>query len=298
MGTEKVRDVSRTSRSKIWSKLLSLINNLYLILKFTANNTGSEYGISHLQKLKLARRIIQNIKKTSSLTSWQQNILLIEEIIGLPKSLKGDVVECGCYEGASTANLSLACALTNRRLIVCDSFEGLPKPKDDEKYEINAGSIGDYYIWEEGEFSTVGGLDTVKRNVSKFGNIKVCQFVKGYFEDTLKDIDSESIVLVFEDADVRTSVEDCLRHLWPKLQEGCKFFSHEPWSVNVVSLFFDKKWWQDNLKAEPPGFDGSGRGIIAGLSYSMVGYAKKFDAESIKKHGKKKVHLGSKGFET
>ena len=297
MGVSRVRNTLNWLLSFCLSRLYSLPSNLYLILKFIANNIGREYGINHLQKLRLARRIIKNNEKIKSLTSWQQHVLLVEEIFRLPKSLKGDVVECGCYEGASSVNLSLACALTNRRLIVCDSFEGLPKPKDDEKYEINAGSSADYYIWEEGEFSIEGGLDTVKKNVSKFGNIKVCQFVKGYFEDTLKDIDSESIVLVFEDADVRSSVEDCLRYLWPKLQEGCKFYSHEPWSVNVVSLFFDKKWWQDNLKAEPPGFDGSGRGILAGLSYSMVGYAKKFDAEKIKKHGKKKVHLGSKGFE-
>lgn len=286
------------SRSKLWSRLASCVHDFYVLLKFVANSAGREYGITHLQKTNLARRIIQNNKRIKSFSTWQQHLVLVEEILRVPKPLEGDVVECGCYGGASTANLSLACALTNRRLIVCDSFEGLPKPKDSEKYEINAGSIDDYYIWEEGEFSIEGGLATVKKNVSKFGNIEVCQFVKGYFEDTLKDIDSESIVLVFEDADIRSSVEHCLRYLWPKLQEGCKFYSHEPWSINVVSLFFDKKWWQDNLKTDPPGFDGSGRGIIAGLSYSMVGYAKKFNAELIKERGKKKVHMGSKGFST
>lgn len=297
MSISRVRHKLNSLLNSYLSRLFRFLSSLYFLLKFIANSAGREYGISHLQKLKLARRIIQNNKKIKSLTSWQQHVLLVEEIFRVPKSLKGQVVECGCYEGASTVNLSLTCALTNRRLIVCDSFEGLPKPKDSEKYEINAGSIDDYYLWEEGEFSTEGGLDAVKKNVSKFGNIQVCQFVKGYFKDTLKDIDSESIVLVFEDADMRSSVEDCLRYLWPKLQEGCKFYSHEPWSINIVSLFFDKEWWQDNLKIDPPGFDGSGRGIIAGLGYSNIGYAKKFDAEKIKERGKKKVHLGSKGFE-
>jgi len=278
-------------------KFFSWLSNTYFFLKFAANNSGREYGISHLKKLWLARIIIRNTRKTKSLTSWQQNILLVEEIFRVPRSLKGEVVECGCYEGACTVNLSLACALTDRNLIVCDSFEGLPKPKDSEKYEINAGSRDDYYIWEEGEFSSKGGLATVQQNVSKYGNIEVCRFVKGYFKDTLKNLDSDSIVFIFEDADVQSSVEDCLLFLWPKLQEGCKFYSHEPWSVNVVSIFFNKQWWQDNLKTDPPGFDGSGRGIIAGFSYSNVGYAKKFDAESIKKQGKKKIHAGSKGFE-
>jgi len=272
----------------------NLSNSYFLMLMFIANSAGTQYGISRMQKLDLVRKVRKNTKIIKSLSSWQQHLLLIEEIFQVPKSLGGDVIECGCYEGASTANLSLACALTNRKLIVCDSFEGLPKPRDDEKYVIHADST-DYYVWEEGEFSA--NLDNVKRNVERFGNINVCQFVKGYFADTLKNINTDAIVLVFEDADMASSVEDCLRYLWPRLQEGCKFYSHEPWSIDVVSLFYDKKWWWDNLKMKPPGFWGSGYGTATGRSYSMLGYSKKFNAESIKKSGKKVVHLGSKGFE-
>lgn len=267
-------------------------DNLFIIFNFVATKVGREYGITRLQKLKLARRIIKNHRKTKSLTTWQQHLLLVEEIFRVPKSLKGDIVECGCYSGASTVNLSLACALTNRRLIVCDSFEGLPTPKDDEKYEVRPHSI-DYYVWEEGDFSSEGGLDTVKKNIEKFGNIEVCQFVKGYYKDTLKKINTDSIVLIFEDCDLPSSVEDCLLYLWPKIQEGCKFYCHEPWSFNVVSLFYDKKWWKNNLNMPPPGFYGSGFGI---KPYSNIGYAIKHDVEKIKKCGKKLVHLGSKGF--
>ena len=39
---------------------------------------------------------------------------------------EGVVVECGCYLGGSTANLSLICQAVGRELIVYDSFEGLP----------------------------------------------------------------------------------------------------------------------------------------------------------------------------
>jgi O-methyltransferase len=276
----------------------NLFSNSSLILKFITGKSGKDYGIGSLQKLRLARKIISNTRKTKSLTSWQQNLIFADEILSVPKSLKGDVVECGCYEGASTVNLSLACALTSRKLFVCDSFEGLPEPGESEKYEVNAGSRDEIYIWEKGEFSSEGGLETVKKNVSTYGNIGVCEFVKGYFKDTLKDIKSDSIVFIFEDADVKSSVADCLLYLWPRLQDGCKFYSHEPWSVNVVSLFFDEKWWGENFKTMPPGFDGSGRGIIAGHAYSNIGYAKKFNAEEIKKHGKKKMHEGSKGFDS
>jgi len=259
------------------------------------NKAGKEYGIGHLQKFKLARRVMQNNKKIKSLTRWQQQLLLIGEILAVPKSLKGDVVECGCFSGATTVSLSLACALTNRRLFACDSFEGLPTPREDEKYAIVRDS-NIYYYWQRGEYASEGGLDGVKKNIREFGNIKVCQFVKGYFCDTLKDINTDSIVLVFEDADMVSSVEDCLRHLWPKLQEGCKFYCHEPGYFDVVALFFDKHWWKKNLKTNPPGFFGSGYGVID-LEYGIVGgigYAKKLSRGKIIKNGKRAVHLGTK----
>ena len=261
-------------------RLINVIRKLLIVLKFVASKAGKEYGVSHLHKMKLARRIIQNNKKVKSLSSWEQHLLLSETILKTPKSLEGDVVECGCYNGASTVNLSLACKLTNRKLIVCDSFGGLSKPKDDEKYEIGP-VFNNYLIYEEGDYSSEGGLEGVKKNVEMFGNIEVCQFVRGYFKDTLKDLKTNSIVLIFEDVDLASSVEDCVRSLWPKLQENCRFYSHEPWSINIVSLFYDKKWWKDNLNTHPPGFYGSGNGVIFGL-----GYAKKFDAQKIKEQGK------------
>jgi hypothetical protein len=285
----------KMSASKLLRTLYGFFSYSYCLI-FIANKAGKEYGISHLKKLKIATRIIRNHNKSNALTTWQQHLLLVEEILRVPKSLKGDIVECGCYDGASTVNLSLACALTNRRLIVCDSFEGLPSPRDDEKYAIHSHS-DNYYIWEEGEFSSQGGLDAVRRNIEKFGSIEVCTFVKGYFKDTLKDIITDSIVLVFEDADLASSVEDCLRYLWPKLQNDSKFYCHEPWSVDVVSLFYDKKWWMDNLKTLPPGFYGSGQGVMMDLRYYHgIGYAKKIDVEKIKQQGKKKIHAGSSGF--
>lgn len=269
---------------------------LSTMLKFIINRSGKEYGIRCLRKLKITMKIIHNYIKVKSLATLQQHFILTEEVFKVPKSLKGEIVECGCYNGSTTVTLSLACALTNRRLVVCDSFEGLPSPRDDEKYEIQADSA-DYYLWEQGEFNSEGGLQGVKETVKKYGNIELCQFIKGYFKDTLRNLSVDSIVFVFEDADIASSVEDCLRYLWPKLQEGCKFYSHEPWSINVVSLFYDKKWWKENLNMHPPGFYGSGYGIVVSGRYSNIGYAKKFDVEKIKKHGKKILQLGSKGFE-
>ena len=134
--------------------------------------------------------------------------------------------------------------------------------------------------YREGDLSSKGGVDGVRANVARYGAVDCCTFVKGFFADTLDGIDTDSVVLVFEDADLRSSTEDCVRALWPKLRDGCKFYCHEPFSTQVVSLFYDHDWWKDNLQTTPPGFFGSGSGIIEIILPSGLGFAQKFDAAS------------------
>jgi O-methyltransferase len=282
--------------TRLFNKLFRIFSYLYCLI-FIINNSGREYGIGHFKKLRVVIRVLRSYQKYNPLSTWQQHLLLVEEIFNIPKSLEGDIVECGCFDGSSTIPLSIACGMTNRRLFVCDSFEGIPAPQEDEQYTIHMAAIN-YYKWEEGEFSSHGGLDVVKKNVEKSGNIEACVFVQGYFKDTLKDIDTDSIVLVFEDADLVSSVEDCLRYLWPRMQMECKFYCHEPWSIDVISLFYNKTWWHANLKTIPPGFYGSGRGVMVNSRYYPgIGYSKKFDPGKILRERKKRVHIGSRGFE-
>jgi hypothetical protein len=228
------------------------------------------------------------------LSSPAQHLMLIEAVLSVPGSVEGVVVECGCYNGASAVSLSLACALTGRTLVICDSFAGLPRPEPDEAFEV-VPEWEDYYHWREGEFRSEQGLDGVRRNVERFGDASVCRFVEGYFRDTLPRIDVDRIALIFEDADLKSSVEDCLRYLWPKLQDGGRFYCHEPWSVHVVSLFYDRAWWERNLGVPPPGFQGSGRGIVKAGHHTNVGYAVKTDATRVLASGRRRLHPGSRG---
>ena len=56
------------------------------------------------------------------------------KLLEIPPEVEGVVVECGCYLGGSTANLSLVCEIVGRELMVYDSFEGLPDPDPRDKY--------------------------------------------------------------------------------------------------------------------------------------------------------------------
>jgi hypothetical protein len=172
-----------------------------------------------------------------------------------------------------------------RRLFVCDSFEGIPEPRADEKYEISTIHEGCYYRLEKGDSSTRGGLDSVRRTLERYGAIGVCTFVKGYFKDTLETLETDSLVLIYEDAVIRSSVEDCVRYLWPKLQDGCFFFCQNPDSMKIVGLFFDEQWWKDNLNATPPGFFGSGYGQRMALGNIFLGCSRKIDPKKILEEG-------------
>jgi hypothetical protein len=264
----------------------------YYYTTFVLNTVGNQHGLLKRQKFDLFRKIRKNVDSTPGGTDFEQHLLLAEELLKLPKELEGDVVECGSWRGTSAASMSLVCKLIGRQLYVCDSFEGLPEPRtEEERYDIHAHSKESYYVWEKGEYGA--DLDTVKQTIMKFGDISVCHFVKGYFEDSLKNIEVKSIVAVFEDADLASSVEDCLRYLWPKMSEGARFYSNEPWSEHVVALFYNKNWWKETFNSHIPGFYGSGGGILAGLEYSGIGYTEKFDAEKLKRIGKKRVTDGS-----
>ncbi len=256
-----------------------------LLIRFVLSSSGREFGVSRFQKLRMAFRVMRNNWKLMPLSTTRQHLIMMEQILKLPKSAPGDVVECGCYNGASTANLSMACSATKRRLFVCDSFEGLPAPRDEEQIAIVNQSS--YKKWSKGQYDSEGGLEGVKNRIDRFGNGRVCHFIKGYFEDTLKSLPTDSIVLVFEDADLPSSVEQCLRHLWPKLREGCRFYSHEPWSVEVVSLFYDKSFWEENFGLSPPGFEGAtAGGSRQQLLHASLGYAEKWNARRIVHHGR------------
>ena len=59
----------------------------------------------------------------------------VTTILKLPKTTEGCIVECGCYKGSSTAKFSLAAKYSGRKLVVFDSFEGIPE--NDERHGKN-----------------------------------------------------------------------------------------------------------------------------------------------------------------
>jgi O-methyltransferase len=283
------RAARRQCRYRWSQRIARMIFYAYFVL----SRTGWQYGVRRRDKWKLFRRALKNQRYFKSLSTPVQQLWLCHELFKVSVRKRGDVAECGCYDGASTAILSVACKLVGRKLYVCDSFEGLPEPEADEKITIRTGKS--FYDWKSGEFASPGGLTGVRERVQQFGAIESCTFVQGFFCDTLPDLPTDSLVLVFEDADLKSSVVDCVKYLWPRLRFGCKFFSHEPWSIDVVSLFFDHAFWKSTFGTPPPGFYGGDMGGIRSLLvYFKMGFAVKRDFNKIVASGERVTISGSR----
>lgn len=186
---------------------------------------------------------------------------IVEEIIELPPDLPGVVVECGAFLGGSTAKLSNAVALTQRKLIVCDSFEGLPDVSEENHTDLKPD-------FKKGEYQ--GRLEVVKRNVEKYGKIESVEFVQGWYEETLGQLKDVPIVCGFWDVDLIESFKTCIVALWGNIARGSKIFLHDIDRPPVVEVFTNPAWWRQSLGIEPPQLVGAYKGLDK-LS-SLIGF--------------------------
>ncbi len=273
-------------RMPIVTSVLSPENiwNAALSDDFISKNYGEEYGLTRNDRAALLKQFQRNVESIESGTTAMVHTLLAKEILSIPSSIQGTVVECGCWKGASTASLSLVCNIVGRRLLVCDSFEGLP---DDSMQVHTAPHAGIYGYYQKGMYT--GRIDEVQGNIRKYGVFEVCDFVQGFYSDSLKKL-TQPIAFAFIDVDLVSSIQDCLRYLWPLLVEGGAFYTDDAGDLACVNVFFDERWWQENLQTRAPGYIGSGCGLPFNPRFSSLGYIRKLSQFDPKLYQKAK-HL-------
>lgn len=196
-----------------------------------------------------------NNLRISSGTSYKSHLAMALKILETAPDVPGDLIECGTWKGVSAANLSLVCKIVGRKLWVYDSFEGLP-----------AGEVGDREAkhYNKGDFC--GTLEEVKLNIKRYGAIECCEFVKGWFSDTLPDLD-RPVLLAFIDVDLEASLETCVRYIWPNLVDTGYVFIDEFGQTDYCALFYSEKYWQQYFDRTPPGLIGAGIGLALGEYY-------------------------------
>lgn len=237
--------------SKTIEQIVKILQALVFIL-FGSRQVGCTTRAKVVLRISKARRKNQGL----SSSTFGEQLVLAGAILNIPPDKQGFVAEFGCYKGISTVALSIAAKYAGRRVVVFDSFEGLPEPKETVQQIISGAEIN----YPKGAYA--GTLEEVRSVVSQYGEVEQVEFVRGFFCDTLTGRPpGEKYVLIFEDADLVESVRDILKHAWPRLQDGCIFFCHEALDLEVAKLFFDDAYWLRLHGQRAPGLAGVGMGL-------------------------------------
>jgi hypothetical protein len=135
----------------------------------------------------------------------------------LKDKVPGDLIETGVWRGGACIFMRGILAVngvTDRKVYVADSFEGLPKP-DAEKYPEDAG---DTHF--EHDYLAVSQED-VQANFRLYGLLDdQVVFLKGWFKDTLPQLSVSQFAVIRLDGDLYESTMDGLNNLYHKLSPG------------------------------------------------------------------------------
>lgn len=175
-----------------------------------------------------------------------------DQILRRPQ-VPGVLVEAGAFKGISAAKTSHVAVMTGRRLVVFDSFEGLPDNDEPHVRSTQGFSIEGWF--EGGKYA--GSLEEVIGNVARFGRPDVVAYVKGWFEDTMPSF-TEQIAAAYIDVDLASSTRTCIRYLWPLLSPGGVIVSQDGDFPLVIDVLRDVEFWRSEVGCEPPPMTGIG----------------------------------------
>jgi O-methyltransferase len=164
-----------------------------------------------------------------SMTSWERLYNLYTVIRYIVKAkIPGDFVECGVWRGGSmmmAALTLLALGRTDRRLLLFDTFEGLPKP--DEMVDVDVWGNRGIDAWrphrktDQSSAWAYASLEEVRANMGSVGYpMDQVFFFKGMVEETLPAEAPDTIAMLRLDTDWYSSTRHELQHLYPQLSRN------------------------------------------------------------------------------
>ena len=127
--------------------------------EFINSDVGSNHNLNKNDKKTIIKRIKYALKKVNSATSLNVHLELGKQILSL-NNKPGYIVECGSFKGASTISLSIFSKIVGKKLIIYDSFEGLPEDTDKHK-DRNYPFLKLTGKYKKGMYE--GSLDEVKK---------------------------------------------------------------------------------------------------------------------------------------
>jgi O-methyltransferase len=147
------------------------------------------------------------------------------------RAVEGEaVIEAGCWNGGSTAKLSIACKLFGYRLHVYDSFQGV----------------------REWGFAYSAQQAAVAENLRRYGEPSVCTLHPGWFSETLLNRPLPFPVrLTYIDCDVAAGTREVLSAVLPSLAKHGAVYTQDYHIASVRELLHEPRTWAA-LGVRPP----------------------------------------------
>ncbi|MEP6512815.1 MAG: TylF/MycF/NovP-related O-methyltransferase [Parafilimonas sp.] len=153
------------------------------------------------------------------------------------KSQQSTIIEAGCWLGGGSAKFSHGCAIAGCGLHVYDSFEGVEYSDANTEKAIFFGTY-------------IGQIEVVKENISRYGNISVCEFHKGWFAHTFKNFNTPCKV-VYVDCDLAKGTLEVITAVQPYLQKGGKIFTQDYHIKPIKKMLTDENTWKNCNLSQP-----------------------------------------------
>jgi len=133
------------------------------------------------------------------------------------EGIPGEFIETGVWRGGASAMVRGVLkfrGVTDRKVYLADSFEGLPPPNDQD-FPADKGSR--YHT--RGRLAV--GVEAVEKTFNAYGLMDdQVEFVIGWFKDTLHKLDVPQFALIRLDGDMYESTIQAILALYPKLAPG------------------------------------------------------------------------------
>jgi len=173
--------------------------------------------------------------------SQREALTVIADMLHLPAGVPGVFVEAGCFKGGSATKWSLAAETRGRRLVLFDSFEGIPP--NEEPHETFRNIYGKIVPpFKAGDYA--GSLEEVKATITAYGSPEVCDYRRGWFDDTMPAF-NEPVAGAYIDVDLASSTRTCLRYLYPLLSPGGFIYSQDGHLPLVIDALRDEALWRE-----------------------------------------------------
>jgi hypothetical protein len=159
------------------------------------------------------------------------------------KGVEGCIVECGTWRGGMSAGIADVLG-SQRCYYLCDSFQGLPTPK-----EIDGAAA---QAWQADTtsplyFNNCTASEEDARTAMSMSSARDHHIVKGWFEDTLPKLPPHPIALLRMDADWYESTKCILDNLADRVVSGGMiiiddYFGWEGCTIAVNEFAARNKW--------------------------------------------------------